>query len=170
MPIYVFSTLSTFIDCDRWKKNLVRRTTKFSNYKRKTFRPLFKHQVGDEAKSSVFVGRADLSGGNKHTIPFRRQRLDIDEMLPETSSFHRPTNHSLPYVNDPYIIDIVKVTEDRVAELEVQLQEQKRYADEVETKLTNLKYQVRAAIRTFFSLFDRLFYDRSDKFSVYLRQ
>lgn len=63
-------------------------------------------------------------------------------MLPESSSMHRHGNPSLPYVNDPYIIDIVKVTEDRVAELEVQLQEQKRYADEMETKMTNLKYQV----------------------------
>ena len=63
-------------------------------------------------------------------------------MLPESSSLQRTPNHQLPYVNDPYIIDIVKVTEDRVAELEVQLQEHKRYTDEMETKMTNLKYQV----------------------------
>ena len=64
-------------------------------------------------------------GGNKHTIPFRRQRLDIDEMLPESSS-PRTSAPQLPYVNDPYIIDIVKVTEDRIAELEVELQQQKQ--------------------------------------------
>ena len=64
-------------------------------------------------------------------------------MLPESSSSgHRGSTHPLPYVNDPYIIDIVKVTEDRVAELEIQLQEQKQQTDELETKLTNLKYQV----------------------------
>jgi len=96
-----------------------------------------------ELQEKNFQAVVQTPGGNKHTIPFRRQRLDIDEMLPEGSSLIRGTNSSsLPYVNDPYIIDIVKVTEDRVAELEVQLQEQKRYADEVETKLTNLKYQV----------------------------
>lgn len=81
-------------------------------------------------------------GGNKHTIPFRRQRLDIDEMLQESSSSHRLHAQPLPYVNDPYIIDIVKVTEDRVAELEMQLQEHKRHADELETNMLNLKYQV----------------------------
>lgn len=82
-------------------------------------------------------------GGNKHTIPFRRQRLDIDEMLPESSSSQRTFNQQLPYVNDPYIIDIVKVTEDRVAELELELQQQKQHTDEAETKMTNLRYQVR---------------------------
>jgi hypothetical protein len=64
-------------------------------------------------------------------------------MLPESSS-QRTLAQQLPYVNDPYIIDIVKVTEDRVAELELELQQQKKYTDEVETKLTNLKYQVKA--------------------------
>lgn len=64
-------------------------------------------------------------------------------MLPESSSSSQRTQlQNLPYVNDPYIIDIVKVAEDRVAELEIQLQEQKQYVDEVETKLANLKYQV----------------------------
>ena len=85
-------------------------------------------------------------GGNKHTIPFRRQRLDIDEMLPESSSSHRLHAQQLPYVNDPYIIDIVKVTEDRVADLEMQLQEHKRHADELETNMLNLKYQVRGDV------------------------
>jgi hypothetical protein len=64
-------------------------------------------------------------------------------MLPESSSSQRTLAQQLPYVNDPYIIDIVKVTEDRVAELELELQEQKKYTDEVETKLANLKYQVK---------------------------
>lgn len=63
-------------------------------------------------------------------------------MLPESAS-QRTLAQQLPYVNDPYIIDIVKVTEDRVAELGVELQQQKKYTDEVETKLANLKYQVK---------------------------
>ena len=63
-------------------------------------------------------------------------------MLQESSSSHRLHAQPLPYVNDPYIIDIVKVTEDRVAELEMQLQEHKRHADELETNMLNLKYQV----------------------------
>jgi hypothetical protein len=64
-------------------------------------------------------------------------------MLPESSSSQRTQAQQLPYVNDPYIIDIVKVTEDRVAELELLLQDQKQHIDEVETKMANLKYQVR---------------------------
>jgi len=96
-----------------------------------------------ELQEKNFQAVVQTPGGNKHTIPFRRQRLDIDEMLPESSS-QRTLAQQLPYVNDPYIIDIVKVTEDRVAELELELQQQKKYTDEVETKLTNLKYQVKA--------------------------
>lgn len=89
----------------------------------------------------TFSKKLEYLGGNKHTIPFRRQRLDIDEMLPESSS-QRTLTQQLPYIDDPYIIDIVKVTEDRVAELELELQQQKKYVDEVETTMANLKYQV----------------------------
>ncbi|UJR10612.1 hypothetical protein I4U23_014809 [Adineta vaga] len=95
-----------------------------------------------ELQEKNFQAVVQTPGGNKHTIPFRRQRLDIDEMLPESSSSQRTFNHQLPYVNDPYIIDIVKVTEDRVAELELEIQQQKQHTDEVETKMANLKYQV----------------------------
>lgn len=95
-----------------------------------------------ELQEKNFQAVVQTPGGNKHTIPFRRQRLDIDEMLPESTD-HRTLAQQLPYVNDPYIIDIVKVTEDRVAELELELQQQKNYTDEIETKLANLKYQVR---------------------------
>ncbi|CAF1216613.1 unnamed protein product [Adineta steineri] len=96
-----------------------------------------------ELQEKNFQAVVQTPGGNKHTIPFRRQRLDIDEMLPESSSSTQRTSaQQLPYVNDPYIIDIVKVTEDRIAELELELQQQKQYVDEVETKMANLKYQV----------------------------
>ncbi|CAF4383321.1 unnamed protein product, partial [Rotaria sp. Silwood2] len=95
-----------------------------------------------ELQEKNFQAVVQTPGGNKHTIPFRRQRLDIDEMLPESSSSQRTIAQQLPYVDDPYIIDIVKVTEDRVAELELELQQQKKYTDEVETKMANLKYQV----------------------------
>jgi hypothetical protein len=80
-------------------------------------------------------------------------------MLPESSSSQRTLAQQLPYVNDPYIIDIVKVTEDRVAEVELELQQQKQYTDEIETKMANLKYQVRfltsiiASMRFFQSIF-----------------
>ena len=63
-------------------------------------------------------------------------------MLPESASLQRTLTQQLPYVNDPYIIDIVKVTEDRVAELELELHQQKQYRDDIETKMANLKYQV----------------------------
>ena len=49
-----------------------------------------------------------ILGGNKHTIPFRRQRLDIDEMLPESHSSHQTLVQQLAYIKEPYIIDIVK--------------------------------------------------------------
>jgi hypothetical protein len=80
-------------------------------------------------------------------------------MLPESSSSQRTLAQQLPYINDPYIIDIVKVTEDRVAEVELELQQQKKYTDEVETKMANLKYQVR--IKYFIIFNNNLFKDNN---------
>jgi centrosomal protein CEP135 len=102
----------------------------------------FHHRNEYDAFVSLF------EGGNKHTIPFRRQRLDIDEMLPESSLLQATYAQPLPYVNDPYIIDIVKVTEDRVAELELDLQQHRQHTDELETKLINLNYQARHTHRS----------------------
>ncbi len=62
-------------------------------------------------------------------------------------------------MNDPYIIDIVKVTEDRVAELELELQQQKKYTDEIETNMANLKYQVK--IKSFVFYNNNIFKDNN---------
>jgi hypothetical protein len=72
-------------------------------------------------------------------------------MLPESSSSQQTLAQQLPYMNDPYIIDIVKVTEDRVAELELELQQQKKYTDEIETNMANLKYQVKIKAFVFYN-------------------
>ncbi|CAF1055145.1 unnamed protein product, partial [Didymodactylos carnosus] len=95
-----------------------------------------------ELQEKNFQAVVQTPGGNKHTIPFRRQRLDIDEMLPENPSSLKNNIYQLPYIDDPYIIDMVKVAEDRVAELEIDVQNQKEIKEALETKLTNYKYQV----------------------------
>ena len=79
--------------------------------------------------------------GNKQTVPFRRQRLDIDCMLPSPSSqdLNRFTSRS---VDDPYIIDMIKLADERIAKLQSDTDMSKQSIELMETKLSNYKNQV----------------------------
>jgi hypothetical protein len=93
--------------------------------------------------------------GNKQTISFRRQRLDIDCMLPESSSnsMNGDTqalhNKHLALTTDPYIIDMVKLADERIAQMQIDLDNYKQTNEIIETKVSNYKNQV-----------DKNFYDR----------
>ena len=46
-----------------------------------------------------------LSGGRKKKIPFRRQRMEIDQAVPENAGF----GFTVPPPNDPYVADLLQV-------------------------------------------------------------
>ncbi|KAL4230126.1 hypothetical protein ACF0H5_010511 [Mactra antiquata] len=53
-------------------------------------------------------------GGKKKTIPFRRQRMEIDCTVPPADKY--PKTRSL--ADDPYVADLLQVADSRIAELE----------------------------------------------------
>ena len=55
-------------------------------------------------------------GGRKKHIPFRRQRMEIDSLLPESSSKAVKSSSPLPSP-DPYIADLLKVADNKITSL-----------------------------------------------------
>ena len=84
----------------------------------------------------------NFKDGNKQTIPFRRQRLDIDCMLPSSSASSQ--NSTSPRsLDDPYVIDMIKLADERIARLQSDFHMSKQTAELLETKLSNYKNQVK---------------------------
>ncbi|XP_063057428.1 centrosomal protein of 135 kDa isoform X2 [Engraulis encrasicolus] len=54
-------------------------------------------------------------GGKKRNIPFRRQRMQIDDLLPASLG---PTPAVVAQPDDPYIADLLQVADDRIQELQ----------------------------------------------------
>lgn len=67
--------------------------------------PLYNHTPVDQDVSI----HDDLTGGKKHSIPFRRQRMQIDELIPHSSGPTQPVAQP----DDPYIADLLQVADDR---------------------------------------------------------
>ncbi|XP_055021118.1 centrosomal protein of 135 kDa isoform X2 [Boleophthalmus pectinirostris] len=53
-------------------------------------------------------------GGKKHSIPFRRQRMQIDDLIPPSSS----SSYPVPQPDDPYIADMLLLADGRIHELQ----------------------------------------------------
>ncbi|XP_026201117.1 centrosomal protein of 135 kDa [Anabas testudineus] len=53
-------------------------------------------------------------GGKKRSIPFRRQRMQIDELLPPSSTSGYPVSQP----DDPYIVDLLQLADGRIHELQ----------------------------------------------------
>ena len=73
----------------------------------------------------------------KQPFVFRRQRLDIDCMLNKSSSSRNIVN-----CDDPYIIDMIKLADQRMMQLQKELDETNQYKVIIDNKLTNFKNQV----------------------------
>ncbi|CAM9453589.1 unnamed protein product [Lampetra fluviatilis] len=77
-------------------------------------------------------------GGKQRSIPFHRQRMQIDEMVP-------PSGLSAPPVaqpHDPYVVDIVKLTSTRLEEQEREVQKLKDELERSELGVKTLRKQV----------------------------
>ncbi|CAK6956095.1 LOW QUALITY PROTEIN: centrosomal protein of 135 kDa [Scomber scombrus] len=53
-------------------------------------------------------------GGKKRSIPFRRQRMQIDELIPPSSTSAYPVSQP----DDPYIADLLQLADGRILELQ----------------------------------------------------
>ncbi|XP_041790980.1 centrosomal protein of 135 kDa isoform X2 [Chelmon rostratus] len=53
-------------------------------------------------------------GGKKRSIPFRRQRMQIDELIPPSSTSAYPVSQP----DDPYVADLLQLTDGRIQDLQ----------------------------------------------------
>jgi len=93
------------------------------------------------------LGKNQKITDTKLTISFRRQRLDIDCMLPpsQPTSQQATTSSSSSlneHLDDPLLIDMIKLANERINQLQTDLNEAKQSRDILENKLSNYKSQV----------------------------
>ena len=77
-------------------------------------------------------------GGKKKSIPFRRQRMEIDDMVPPSGHLSVP-----PVSEDPYVADLLKVADENIARLREEARVAREETAGLEGKISNLQHQVR---------------------------
>ncbi|KAK2835857.1 hypothetical protein Q5P01_016341 [Channa striata] len=77
-------------------------------------------------------------GGKKRTIPFRRQRMQIDELLPASSTLAYPVSQP----DDPYIADLLQLADGRIHELQEDVIKVKLDLENAQEHIKHLNIQV----------------------------
>uniref|UniRef100_A0A8C4EZN8 Centrosomal protein of 135 kDa n=1 Tax=Dicentrarchus labrax TaxID=13489 RepID=A0A8C4EZN8_DICLA len=77
-------------------------------------------------------------GGKKRSIPFRRQRMQIDELIPPSSTSAYPVSQP----NDPYIADLLQLADGRIHELQEDIIKVKLDLENAEECIKHLNIQV----------------------------
>lgn len=79
-----------------------------------------------------------LIGGKKKTIPFRRQRMEIDCTVPPADNYLAKPR----LADDPYVADLLQVADSRIAELEGLVNELTDKNEISDRKLISFREQV----------------------------
>ncbi|NXC00622.1 CP135 protein, partial [Orthonyx spaldingii] len=77
-------------------------------------------------------------GGKKRSIPFRRQRMQIDQLVPPSGVSAYP----VPQPEDPYIADLLQVADNRIQELQSEVAELQEKLETSECGMKNYSKQV----------------------------
>lgn len=77
-------------------------------------------------------------GGKKRTIPFRRQRMQIDQTIPPSFVSSMP----VPQPDDPYVADLLQVADNRIQELQQEVTKLKNELERSEGGIRHLNKQV----------------------------
>ncbi|NWQ74150.1 CP135 protein, partial [Columbina picui] len=77
-------------------------------------------------------------GGRKRSIPFRRQRMQIDQPVPPSGVSAYP----VPQPEDPYIADLLQVADNRIHELQAEVTELQERLEISERGVKNYSKQV----------------------------
>uniref|UniRef100_A0A8B9C0B2 Centrosomal protein 135 n=1 Tax=Anser brachyrhynchus TaxID=132585 RepID=A0A8B9C0B2_9AVES len=77
-------------------------------------------------------------GGRKRNIPFRRQRMQIDQPVPPSGVSAYP----VPQPEDPYIADLLQVADNRIHELQSEVTELQEKLEISESGMKNYSKQV----------------------------
>ncbi|XP_063748208.1 centrosomal protein of 135 kDa isoform X1 [Eleginops maclovinus] len=77
-------------------------------------------------------------GGKKRSIPFRRQRMQIDDLIPSSSTSAYPVSQP----NDPYIADLLLLADGRINELQDDIIKVKLDLENAQEFIKHLNIQV----------------------------
>uniref|UniRef100_A0A3B4ABP5 Centrosomal protein 135 n=1 Tax=Periophthalmus magnuspinnatus TaxID=409849 RepID=A0A3B4ABP5_9GOBI len=77
-------------------------------------------------------------GGKKHSIPFRRQRMQIDDLIPPSSS----SSYPVPQPDDPYVADMLLLADGRIHELQEDIVKLKLDLENCHETIKHLNIQV----------------------------
>ncbi|XP_060884798.1 centrosomal protein of 135 kDa isoform X2 [Labrus mixtus] len=77
-------------------------------------------------------------GGKKRSIPFRRQRMQIDELIPSSSTSAYPVSQP----DDPYIADLLMLADGRINELQEDIIKVKLELENAQEYIKHLNNQV----------------------------
>ncbi|KAM7410372.1 hypothetical protein PAMA_001694 [Pampus argenteus] len=77
-------------------------------------------------------------GGKKRSIPFRRQRMQIDELIPPSSTSAYPVSQP----DDPYIADLLQLADGRILELQEDIIKLKLDLENSQEHIKHLNTQV----------------------------
>lgn len=91
-----------------------------------------------ELQEKNFQAVVHTPGGRQRRIPFRRQRMDVDCLVPPSGGGAQPR----PPEPDPYVADLLKVADARVEELHQQLGTRDKQLRAMESSLSELRRQV----------------------------
>ncbi|XP_035680916.1 centrosomal protein of 135 kDa-like isoform X2 [Branchiostoma floridae] len=80
-------------------------------------------------------------GGKKRNIPFHRQRMEIDSLVPPAD---RPSPPPSPVVEDPYIADLLEVADNRIDTLTKDSQRLHEDKEALDRRIKTLTRQVEA--------------------------
>ncbi|TKS75034.1 Centrosomal protein of 135 kDa [Collichthys lucidus] len=77
-------------------------------------------------------------GGKKRSIPFRRQRMQIDELIPPSSTSAYPVSQP----DDPYVADLLQLADGRIHELQEDIVKIKLDLENAQDYIKHLNTQV----------------------------
>uniref|UniRef100_A0A8C6UP01 Centrosomal protein 135 n=1 Tax=Neogobius melanostomus TaxID=47308 RepID=A0A8C6UP01_9GOBI len=77
-------------------------------------------------------------GGKKRSIPFRRQRMQVDDLIPPPSS----SSYPVPQPDDPYVADMLLLADGRIHELQEDIIKLKLDQENCQQTIQHLNIQV----------------------------
>lgn len=86
-----------------------------------------------------FQAVVQTPGGHKKSIPFRRQRMEIDMTIPDTYTSYAYHIHP---PEDPYVADLLQVADAKIAQLEAEVRKVEDEKEIMDRKLKTFRQQV----------------------------
>ena len=95
-----------------------------------------------ELQEKNFQAVIQTPGGKRKHIPFRRQRMDIDSALPEGAPPHTINHQRKVSTPDPYVVDLLQVADQRMADLQGLLEAGQKERKMLEQSISAMRKQV----------------------------